>query len=208
MSWEGVDEKLFEELRAWRKQFATQRNVPPYMILSDTTLRDLARMRPTTMANFGLVYGIGEAKLKELGPKVVPLIADYCRANKLSADEMTPGLSKPAATASPAPAGVVLTLSRQEAARHFRQGKSIEEVAAVMGRAKSTVTQYLVEYIVSEKPASVSMWVPDEVYRQVAEAAGGYEGVAMRPLFEKLEGRVPYEEIRLVVAHLRSKHGA
>ena len=101
-----------------------------------------------------------------------------------------------------------MTLSRQEAARHFRQGKSIEEVAAAMGRAKSTVSQYLVEYIASEKPASVSTWVPEEVYRTVAEAAGDEDWLAIKPLFFKLEEKVPYEQIRVVVAHLRSKSGA
>ena len=53
-------------------------------------------MRPTTMANFRLVYGIGETKLKELGPKVVPLIADHCQAHKLETDVMT---SRPVAPA-------------------------------------------------------------------------------------------------------------
>ena len=74
----------------------------------------------------------------------------------------------------PTPAGLTLTLSRQEAARHFRQNKLIEQVAAEMGRAKSTITQYLAEYILSEKPESIAQWVPEDVYKQVAAAVSAF----------------------------------
>ena len=44
ISWDGVDHDLFEALRALRKELATERSVPPYVIFSDATLRDLARL--------------------------------------------------------------------------------------------------------------------------------------------------------------------
>jgi len=50
-SWQGVDTGLFEELRVLRRQIATEHNVPPFIIFSDTTLRDLARRRPTILLN-------------------------------------------------------------------------------------------------------------------------------------------------------------
>ena len=47
-SWQGVDQGLFEHLRQWRRQTAAERGVPPYVILHDRTLRDLARRRPAS----------------------------------------------------------------------------------------------------------------------------------------------------------------
>ena len=49
-SWEGVDRDLFEALRAFRRRKADERGVPPFIIFSDATLRDLARVRPSTFA--------------------------------------------------------------------------------------------------------------------------------------------------------------
>jgi ATP-dependent DNA helicase RecQ len=86
ISWEGVDEALFEALRGLRKEIASERSVPPYVIFSDATLRELARIRPTTLQKFRLVYGVGENKLNEFGPRFLPLIIDHAKARGLDTD--------------------------------------------------------------------------------------------------------------------------
>ncbi|HEX8151465.1 MAG TPA: DNA helicase RecQ, partial [Thermoanaerobaculia bacterium] len=55
------DRDLFELLRKWRRSEAEERGVPPYVIFSDRTLRELARVQPTTLAELRGIYGIGEA---------------------------------------------------------------------------------------------------------------------------------------------------
>ena len=203
ISWEGVDQELFEILRAWRKKLAGVRNVPPYVILADNTLRELARARPTTNANFRLIYGIGQTKLQEFAPLLLPLIKEHCQTHFLRTDVMTP--HRPVAPLS-APAGPALSASRREAAGLFRKGKTLEQVAQAMGRAKSTVSQYLVEYITAEKPESIATWVPAEVYKKVASAAAGGRFDNLKTLFIKLEEKVSYDHLRLVVAHLRARN--
>jgi ATP-dependent DNA helicase RecQ len=66
-AWEGVDRELFEQLRAVRMQIARARGVPPYVIFHDTTLRDMARVRPTTVEQLRTVYGVGARKAEDLG---------------------------------------------------------------------------------------------------------------------------------------------
>ena len=73
-----------------------------------------------------------------------------------------------------------------------------------LNRARSTVAGYLAEFIAEEKPASISPWVADAVYRQVAEAAMSQGERRLTPIFERLDGRVPYDTIRLVMAHLEA----
>jgi ATP-dependent DNA helicase RecQ len=63
--WDGVDRSLFERLRETRRRLAAERRVPPYLIFSDASLRDLARHRPTTRAGFADIRGVGERKLEE-----------------------------------------------------------------------------------------------------------------------------------------------
>ncbi|HPC23260.1 MAG TPA: DNA helicase RecQ [Phycisphaerae bacterium] len=68
-SWEGVDRQLYESLRGLRNQIAAERGVPAFIILGNATLRDMARRRPTTPAEFLQVHGIGEQRLREFGAR-------------------------------------------------------------------------------------------------------------------------------------------
>ncbi|HKW00531.1 MAG TPA: DNA helicase RecQ [Vicinamibacterales bacterium] len=74
-SWEGVDRDLFERLRALRLRVARDRGVPPYVIFHDTTLRELARLKPATMDALRHVYGVGERKAEDYGPMLLSEIA-------------------------------------------------------------------------------------------------------------------------------------
>ncbi len=64
----SFDEKqLFEKLRQVRKELAEERAVPPYVVFSDATLRDLVRVRPASLEAMLEVKGIGRAKLEAFG---------------------------------------------------------------------------------------------------------------------------------------------
>ena len=73
------------------------------------------------------------------------------------------------------------------------------------GRARSTVIGYLAEYIEREKPNSIDTWVSPETYARI-EAASAEVGLgSLKPIFDKLEGTMPYDSIRLVVSHLTTQ---
>jgi ATP-dependent DNA helicase RecQ len=73
-SWEGVDKALFESLRQFRRELAAARGVPPYIILGDRSLREVARLRPKSLAQLREVYGIGEKKLADLGERILEVV--------------------------------------------------------------------------------------------------------------------------------------
>jgi len=61
------DGDLFETLRRLRKQIADDAGIPPYIVFSDATLRELARVKPVTLAAFRNVSGVGDVKLERYG---------------------------------------------------------------------------------------------------------------------------------------------
>ncbi|HKO02362.1 MAG TPA: HRDC domain-containing protein, partial [Thermoanaerobaculia bacterium] len=69
------DHTLFDVLRKWRRSEAEQRGVPPYVIFSDRTLREIARARPATLVELREVYGVGDAKLEAFGSAVLTAIS-------------------------------------------------------------------------------------------------------------------------------------
>jgi ATP-dependent DNA helicase RecQ len=203
VSWEGVDHELFDALRGLRKQVATERSVPPYVIFSDATLREMARIRPTSMQNFRLVYGIGENKLKDLGLKFMPFVADFCKSKGLATDVFAPTeAARMVKSEAEVARSVAANPAKQHAFAMFRQGASAEEVSAAIARARATVMEYLADFIAVEKPASIAAWVPESNAKRIEEAYRRLNTSRLKPLFMELGEHVPYDQIRLVVAHL------
>ncbi len=71
------DKKLFEYLRKIRKNLADEQGYPPYIVLSDKSLHELTKMKPTTLQAFGLISGIGEFKIKKYGNTFIKAIRKY-----------------------------------------------------------------------------------------------------------------------------------
>ena len=73
----NYDQKLFERLRALRLDLAHAADVPPFVIFSDRTLRDMAQIRPENSQEFLTVSGVGNAKLERYGDKFIHEIKEY-----------------------------------------------------------------------------------------------------------------------------------
>ncbi|MBS14928.1 MAG: recombinase RecQ [Gemmatimonadetes bacterium] len=67
---------LFEALRAWRVEMARKEHVPPYVIGSDRTLREIAAIQPKTDQDLALVHGIGPAKIEKYGEAILQVVKD------------------------------------------------------------------------------------------------------------------------------------
>ena len=60
--------------------------MPPFIVFSDATLRDLARCRPSNHDELLAVHGIGAKKSAEYGADLLREIADYCRRHGVTMD--------------------------------------------------------------------------------------------------------------------------
>ena len=73
---------------------------------------------------------------------------------------------------------------------------------------RAALAHDLAEFIAQEKPPTIKTWVDDATYRKVREAASTIEARQLSPIFQRLDGRVPYDTIRLVIAHLEAIESA
>ncbi len=207
VSWDGVDRELFEHLRGVRRGLAEQDGVPAFVIFSDRTLRDLARCRPTGPTVFRQVQGIGDAKLTKFGDRFLTEIKSYCCAHSLStdvADDRTRSGSDAYISSSTRVTRSRGGMSRTKRAAFtmFAQGASVDDVMGSLARARSTVANHLSEFIATTKPASIERWVAEATYTAVAHAADEVGTDRLKPIFERLDAKVSYDDIRLVVTHL------
>ena len=71
-----ADETLFQKLKALRLEIARAQGVPPYVIFHDTTLMEMARIRPRSLSGLGDISGVGEAKLERYGPQFLEAVRE------------------------------------------------------------------------------------------------------------------------------------
>jgi ATP-dependent DNA helicase RecQ len=81
-SWQDVDRDLFERLRAVRLEIARARGVPSYVIFHDATLREMARLQPTSIDALLRVKGVGARKADDLGEVFLAAIREGRTAGK------------------------------------------------------------------------------------------------------------------------------
>ncbi len=72
-----ADEALYDKLKAWRLDTARTDNVPAFVILHDSVLREIARSRPGDKAALAAISGIGERKLERFGEAVIEIVTEY-----------------------------------------------------------------------------------------------------------------------------------
>ncbi|MGY3682112.1 ATP-dependent DNA helicase RecQ [Streptomyces sp. TE33382] len=89
---------VFEALRAWRGATAKEQGVPAYVIFHDATLREIAALRPGSLAELGGISGLGEKKLATYGEGVLAVLAE------LGPAPAEPEPASPAPAPAPAPA--------------------------------------------------------------------------------------------------------
>ncbi|MEN6306659.1 MAG: DNA helicase RecQ [Anaerohalosphaeraceae bacterium] len=200
-SWDGVDKGLFETLKVLRSAIAAKKQMPAYIIFSDSGLRDMARRRPSTLKQFLHVQGVGQQKCDQYGRQFVETIRDYCRVHELDMDnDSGPTTEYGISNGQIKSAG--LSQARLLAFELFKQKQSVKQVAAATKRAESTTIQYLVEYIQKEKIETPQPWVDDATYKRIVDAATQTRAGRLKDIYDSLQGQVDYHQIRISVACL------
>jgi ATP-dependent DNA helicase RecQ len=92
----ACDEALFERLRQLRKRLADELSVPPYVVFSDVSLRQMARLYPATPEQFLEISGVGQTKLRQFGEAFLAEIAAHLRAapKQIFAEDSFDGAAK------------------------------------------------------------------------------------------------------------------
>jgi ATP-dependent DNA helicase RecQ len=183
---EGGLIQLFKE---WRRRTAQQFSVPAYIILSDAALADLCRKQPANLRELLGVTGIGERKAELYGSEIFATFKAYRTGARAAAAEV--------AQASPA----------EETIRLLFEGKSFEEIARIRGRQLATVVNMVADLVEKGRLEYRLEWVGEENHRRIEETVARLGSQWLKPLREALPADVTYEQIRLVVAFVRSRAG-
>jgi ATP-dependent DNA helicase RecQ len=181
----SADAGLREYLREWRRTTAKEQGVPAFVVLHDTTLEEICRRRPSSIAELLNITGIGERKSEVYGKGILSALERYGSGARASA-----GPEKKTAPAL-------------ETLRLLSEGCSFEDIAKIRARQLSTVVNAVANLVESGSLEFEAAWI-DRNKLAVIEAACAKLGVEwLKPLKDALPPEVTYDEIRLVVARMR-----
>lgn len=195
------DEALFERLRALRKKLADEQGVPPYIVFSDKTLREMCRHYPATMPDMAGITGVGAAKLDRYGGDFIREIKAYIGEN--------PGITSSQGQ------------SDNTSVRHSRnktkgetldktfelvtQGLSIGAIAKARNLSESTITGHIEQMLMDGRNIDIDRLVNPSRRDEIGKLFLSLRSWQLNPVIEHFKGMVCYTEAKLVRAYMRCK---
>ncbi|SDI89350.1 DNA helicase RecQ [Natribacillus halophilus] len=180
-----VEDQLFTRLRNLRKAIADADQVPPYVVFSDATLRDMCAQLPVTSQTMLNIKGVGERKLDSFGSDFIKEIAAYCEENDIKPNRQQPDHILASSRKS---TGV----SHRVTFQLFADGYSIEEITKERGMSQRTIEGHLIRCGDEGFNIDWDKFIASEYEPLIAEAVEEVGTERLRPIKEQLPEDVDY----------------
>ncbi len=193
-------EGLFTILRTLRKQIADEQFVPPYVVFADKSLRDMAEKRPQNLKEFEDVYGVGSNKRDKYGKVFLEAIRTFCQEQGLPSGAASsevanlPNLSN------------VASYSQMQTWELYRQGLTVQGIANARGMSPNTISGHLIELMEMGREVDINLLVESERQQAIVYAIEVMGDEKLRAIYEFLEERYTFEEIKFVRAWWRQNY--
>ena len=180
-----ADTELREYLRQWRRETAKARGIAAFMIMYDTSLEELSRAKPKSLADLLRINGFGQRKVEMYGEAILRSLEEFrggARASASNERRIPPAV---------------------ETMRLLQEGRSFEEIAKLRGRQLSTVVTTVAALVESGELEFSAAWLSEGKQAQIERVCAKLGMGALRPLKDALPPDISFEDIKLVVARLR-----
>ena len=200
----NFDNRLFEILRKKRKEIAELKNLPPYIIFSDKSLTEMASFFPVESKSFLSINGVGAKKFETYGKTFLSIIKNYCDKNNIKGN--TNAIK------------AFTTRRNGNKRRHlivgesFNKGDSVKSLANNYNVSTNTIINHLSKYAQEGNRLRIGglkecIVLPEIKWQHVFNVFET-EGVEMlKPVFEKLEQKVSYNDLRVLRMIYFEKNG-
>jgi len=169
---------LFELLRDLRKKIAQTENVPPYVICSDKSLKEISLQKPKDLNDFIKIQGFGEIKTKKYGEKFISQINSYFAINKNENDNEK---------------SYVLTCNL------FMAGKNIEEISLERNLTITTIENHIFEGYRNQMDVSLDSFIIPENEDMILKAINSGTTGKLKEIKDTLPESFSYREIKAVL---------
>lgn len=190
------DTELFNRLRQLRAELAHEANVPPYVIFSDASLRDMSIYYPQTNDSFIQMHGVGLIKLERYGQPFLSLIQEYCREKGFTEEKkpVTSTHSQAQPYRSSPRRDVVLDL--------YSRGLRLNEIADTLGIKQQSACNYLWEHLMmgglfDVRSIQVDLAQIPSMQKEIFEVFDQVGTGRLRPVYDALQESASYELLHM-----------
>jgi ATP-dependent DNA helicase RecQ len=190
---EEAENDLFRTLRETRRAIADRDGVPPFVVFSDASLRDMAQKRPRTRSEMLMVSGVGQVKFERYGEAFLAVTRGSAgpepERKRLYARE-TRGTD-----------GAKLSATLRETLSLYQDGvRDVQTMAKARALSPSTIANHLGQLLLHGLIPDLDGFIAPAKVQLVLNAAGSDGITAIGPLKERLGDAVTYEELHLIRA--------
>ncbi|MED0970471.1 DNA helicase RecQ [Bacillus paramycoides] len=184
------DHPLFEVLREVRKEIAQGEGVPPFVIFSDQTLKDMCAKMPQSDSELLTVKGIGEHKLVKYGSHFLQAVQHFIEENPNYAETI-----KTEVVTERKKSGKASANSHLETYEIYKQGINLGEIAKKRDLSRQTIENHLIRCYEDGMEVDWKSFVPAEYESLIENAVQHAEG-GLKSIKEQLSDEVSYFMIR------------
>ncbi|PRT31536.1 DNA helicase RecQ [Bacillus wiedmannii] len=184
------DHPLFEVLREVRREIAQGEGVPPFVIFSDQTLKDMCAKMPQSDSELLTVKGIGEHKLVKYGSHFLQAVQHFIKDNPNYAETV-----KTEVVTERKKSGKASANSHLETYEMYKQGIDLDEIAKERGLSRQTIENHLIRSFEDGMEIDWNSFVPAEYESLIETAVQNAEG-GLKSIKEQLPNEVSYFMIR------------
>ena len=186
-----VDPRIRETLKEWRRETAEDMGVPPFYVLSNSTIEELATWKPDSRAGLLEIKGIGPAKLEQFGDELLSVI-EGCRQTGQEHDAVAVGPDD-------------LYGRSTEAAHYwtwrlFEAGFSLDECMAVRNIDRETVLEHAVRAAEEGLRMDPRRCVSPEALEEIDASVNAVNRDEIESIVPRLSERFGAREVRLYLA--------
>lgn len=189
-----IHQELFNELKQLRMKIALEKNVAPYIIFPDTTLKEMSMYLPNSKEEFLKIKGVGVVKVDAYGEAFINTIIEYIGIHKVESIVVEEKKSIQKKT----------TVSGKTKTHHityelYLQGLSIEAIAEERSFTVNTIISHLEKCIDEGRDMDCSGIINEDIESQVLKVIGEVGNQFLRPIKEALSDEISYFDIKKVL---------
>ena len=181
-------------LRILRKKIAAEENVPPFIIFSDSTLKEMSRYFPSDEASMLQIKGVGQSKFSKYGQAFIDSIKEFVLQHSIQISNR----------AIPAVKGEEHTNSNEQQSHlisheWYTQGLTIDEIAKKRQLSKITVQKHIIRSAEEGHEMKWNEIFDDDTEKRVLDTIRDSNSDKLKPIYEALNGEIDYFVIQAII---------
>src|SRR5699024_9635477 len=187
----NYDVELFNELREVRMTISKELKVPPYVIFSDATLRDLARYLPETKNDFLNIKGVGEKKFEQFGAQFSIILTKWITAHPKQdkAIQINEATFKQPKKKNELP-------SHRESFKLSQNGKQIKDIAVMRNLTEQTIENHIFKCHKEGFSIPWNIFFTEMEEKEVLKAKNELPEATLKEIKDSLSESITYTKIK------------